>query len=108
MESPVHIKIGKRKSLTEGMHYSLVPVRGTQREKKLLQVLEGLSPYLAIIFTNTRKNADQLADFFAESGIKVGKIHGDLSPRERTRMMRRIRDLEFQFIVATDLSGTRY
>ena len=105
MESPAHVKIGKRKSFTENMHYSLVPVRGTQREQKLLEVLEGITPYLAIIFTNTRKNTDQLANFLAESGIKVGKIHGDLSPRERTRMMRRIRDLEFQFIVATDLAA---
>lgn len=105
MESPVHIKIGKKKSLTEGMHYSLVPVRGMQREKKLLQVLEGITPYLAIIFTNTRRNAEALADYLAEAGIKTGRIHGDLSPRERTRMMRRIRDLEFQFIVATDLAA---
>ena len=105
MESPVHVQIGKRKSLTEGMHYSLVPVRGMDRKKKLLQVLGGISPYLAIIFTNTRQNADQLADFLAESGIKTGRIHGDLTPRERTRMMKRIRDLEFQFIVATDLAA---
>lgn len=105
MESPEHVIIGKRKSFTEGLHYSLVPVRGMEREKKLLQVLEGISPYLAIIFTNTRKNADDLARFLAESGIKVGKIHGDLSPRERTRMMKRIRDLEFEFIVATDLAA---
>ncbi len=105
MESPAHIIIGKRKSFTENMHYSLVPVRGMDREKKLLEVLEGITPYLAIIFTNTRKNTDRLANFLAESGIKVGKIHGDLSPRERTRMMKRIRDLEFQFIVATDLAA---
>ena len=105
MESPAHVKIGKRKSFTEGMRYSLVPVRGMERQKKLLQVLEGISPYLAIIFTNTRKNTDALADFLTESGVKVGKIHGDLSPRERTRTMRRIRDLEFQFIVATDLAA---
>lgn len=105
MESPVHIEIGKTKSLTKGMRYALVPVRGMKREEKLLQVLGGISPYLAIIFTNTRKNADALADFLSESGIKVGKIHGDLSPRERTRMMRRIRDLDFEFIVATDLAA---
>lgn len=105
MESPVHIKLGKTKSLTEGMRYSLVPVRGMEREDKLLQVMKNISPYLAIIFTNTRKNADALAKHLSVAGVKVGKIHGDLSPRERTRMMKRIRDLEFQFIVATDLAA---
>ena len=105
MESPVHVKIGERKPLTEGMHYSLVPVRSMNRKKKLLQVMEGINPYLAIIFTNTRQNADGLANYLAENGIKVGRIHGDLTPRERTRMMKQVRDLEFQYIVATDLAA---
>jgi len=105
MESPVHIQIGKSKSLTEGMRYSLVPVRGMKREEKLVQIMKNISPYLAIIFMNTRKNADALAKHLTETGYKVGKIHGDLSPRERTRMMKRIRDLDFQFIVATDLAA---
>ncbi|MBE1553733.1 DEAD/DEAH box helicase [Sporosarcina limicola] len=105
MESPVHVKIGERKPLTEGMHYSLVPVRSMNKKKKLLQVLEAINPYLAIIFTNTRQNADGLANYLAEHGIKAGRIHGDLAPRERTRMMKQIRDLEFQYIVATDLAA---
>ncbi|AOV07870.1 DEAD/DEAH box helicase [Sporosarcina ureilytica] len=105
MESPAHIKIGKRQSFTEGIHYSLVPVRSMKKEKKLLQVLESITPYLAIIFTNTRKNAEELASFLEHEGIKTGRIHGDLSPRERTRMMRRVRDLEFEYIVATDLAA---
>lgn len=33
MESPAHIKIGERQSFTEGIHYSLVPVRGQQKER---------------------------------------------------------------------------
>lgn len=105
MESPAHIQIGKRQSFTEGIHYSLVPVRSEQKEKKLIQILENITPYLAIIFTNTRKNAEDLAHHLERSGMKVGRIHGDLSPRERTRMMRRIRELEFEYIVATDLAA---
>ena len=105
MESPAHIKIGERQSFTEGIHYSLVPVRSEQKEKKLVQILENITPYLAIIFTNTRKNAEDLAAHLERSGLKVGRIHGDLSPRERTRMMKRIRDLEFEYIVATDLAA---
>lgn len=105
MESPAHIKIGKKQSFTEGIHYSLVPVRSEQKEKKLIQILENITPYLAIIFANTRKNAEDLAVHLERSGMKVGRIHGDLSPRERTRMMRRIRELEFEYIVATDLAA---
>ncbi|WP_432355231.1 DEAD/DEAH box helicase [Sporosarcina sp. A2] len=105
MNSPVHIQLGTKKPLTEGMHYSLVPVRGMDRKKKLLQVIQAINPYLAIIFTNTKQNADELAGYLASQGVKTGKIHGDLNARERTRMMKQIRDLEYQFIVATDLAA---
>lgn len=105
MESPVHVQIGDKKPLTEGMHYSLVPVRSMDRKKKLMHIVQSINPYLAIIFTNTKQNADQLADYLADQGIKAGRIHGDLSPRERTRMMKQVRDLDYQFIVATDLAA---
>lgn len=105
MNSPVHVQLDNKKPLTEGMHYSLVPVKGMDRKKKLLNVIEAINPYLAIIFTNTKQNADQLAGYLASQGVKTGKIHGDLNARERTRMMKQIRDLEYQFIVATDLAA---
>ncbi len=105
MDSPIHVQIGTKKPLTEGMKYSLVPVRSMDRKKKLLHVLEAINPYLAIIFTNTKQNTDELANYLADNGIKAGRIHGDLSPRERTRMMKQVRDLEYQYIVATDLAA---
>ncbi len=49
--------------------------------------------------------ADKVADQLIERGLKVGRIHGDLTSRERKRVMKQIRDLEFQYIVATDLAS---
>lgn len=105
MDSPVHVQIGNKKPLTEGMQYSLVPIRSMDRKKKLLHVLQAINPYLAIVFTNTKQNTDEVAAYLASHGIKAGRIHGALNARERTRMMKQIRDLEYQFIVATDLAA---
>lgn len=105
MDSPAHIKIGTKRPVAEGIDFTLVPVRSKSKKKRLLEVLEGINPYLAIIFANTRSNADAVANYLAEAGYRVGRIHGDLSPRERTRMMKQVRDLEYQYIVATDLAA---
>lgn len=105
MESPVHIKLGKKGPVAEGIDFTLVPVRSKSKKKRLLEVLEGINPYLAIIFANTRSNADAVANYLTEAGYRVGRVHGDLPPRERTRMMKQIRDLEYQYIVATDLAA---
>ena len=40
-------------------------------------------------------------------GIKAGRIHGDLTPRERTRMMKQIRDLEFPIYRSDRSCSTR-
>ena len=50
MDSPIHVQIGTKKPLTEGMKYSLVPVRSMDRKKKLLHVLEAINPYLGYHF----------------------------------------------------------
>ncbi|MFJ8236930.1 DEAD/DEAH box helicase [Ureibacillus sp. NPDC094379] len=105
MESPVHIKMNDKRPVAEGIEFILVPVRSKSRNRRLLDVIEGINPYLAVIFCNTRKNAESVASFLAEEGIRAGQIHGDLSPRDRKKMMKQIRDLEYQYIVATDLAA---
>ena len=37
-----------------------------------------------------RRMADEVADGLIAKGLKVGRIHGDLSPRERKKMMKQI------------------
>ncbi|KGR74555.1 DEAD/DEAH box helicase [Ureibacillus sinduriensis] len=105
MEAPVHIHMNDKRPVAEGIDFVLVPVRSKSRNRRLMEVMEAINPYLAVIFCNTRKNAEAVAGFLAEQGVRVGQIHGDLSPRDRKKMMKQIRDLEFQYIVATDLAA---
>lgn len=105
MDSPIHIKIGDKRPVAEGIDFIVTPVRSKSRKKRLLDVLEGINPYLAIIFANTKQNADEVANYLQGNGVKVGVIHGDISPRDRKRVMKQIHDLEYQYIVATDLAA---
>ena len=105
MEAPVHIHMNDKRPVAEGIDFVLVPVRSKSRNRRLKEVMDAINPYLAVIFCNTRKNAEAVAGYLAEQGVRVGQIHGDLSPRDRKKMMKQIRDLEFQYIVATDLAA---
>lgn len=105
MDSPVHIHMNDKRPVAEGIDFILVPIRSKSRDRRLVEVIEGINPYLAVIFCNTRKTAETVATYLAEQGIKSGQIHGDLSPRDRKKMMKQIRDLEYQYIVATDLAA---
>ena len=105
MDAPTHVHMNDKRPVAEGIDFVLVPVRSKSRNARLLDVMKGINPFLAVVFCNTRKNAESVATFLAEQGIRVGQIHGDLSPRDRKKMMKQIRDLEFQYIVATDLAA---
>ncbi|ASS98833.1 DEAD/DEAH box helicase [Geobacillus thermocatenulatus] len=105
MENPTFVHVDPKQTANENIEHVLIPLRGREKTKLLHDVLLSYNPYLAIVFVNTRKMADEVADRLAEQGLKVGVLHGDLTPRERRKMMNLIRDLEFQYVVATDLAA---
>lgn len=105
MTSPVHIEMNDKRPVAENLEFYLVSTRSKSKNERLLDITKVINPYLGIIFVNTRKQADYVANFLGHNGIKAGRIHGDLTPRERKKMMKQVRDLEFQYIVATDLAA---
>lgn len=105
MDNPKYIQVDPQKATAEKIDHLLMPTRHRNKVNLVHSALDALNPYLAIVFTNTKKKADEVADGLIAQGVKVGRIHGDLSPRERKRMMKQIKDLDFQFIVATDLAA---
>lgn len=58
-----------------------------------------------IIFTSTKNQADELADFLDERGFKSGAMHGDMNQRQRTRTINQLRTGGIQFLVATDVAA---
>ena len=38
-------------------------------------------------FVNTKTRADELHSYLTAQGLKVAKIHGDIAPRERKRIV---------------------
>lgn len=105
MENPLFIKIDAQQLSNIKIDHILIPTKYKDKKKLLLDLVEIINPFLSIIFCNTKTNAAEIANFMRENGHKVGEIHGDLPVRIRKQMMRRIKNLEFQYIVATDIAA---
>jgi ATP-dependent RNA helicase CshB len=105
MENPSFVQIKAKQAAAENLLHYLLPSRHRNKKELVRKSLLLFNPYLALVFTNTKKMADEVADYLIENGLKVGRIHGDLNPRERKKMMKQIQDLEYQYIVATDLAA---
>lgn len=105
LSAPEFVEIETKSSNKDNIDFYLIPTKGEEKKAKILKVMEVINPYLAIIFANSRDRADELVAYLAEEGYKVGVIHGGLSPRERTQQMKRIKQLDFEFVVASDLAS---
>ncbi|WP_210365958.1 DEAD/DEAH box helicase [Bacillus sp. REN3] len=105
LENPKYVQVDPQKAAAEKIEHFLIPSRHRDKVGLTHSALLAFNPYLAIVFANTKKKADEIADGLIRNGMKVGRIHGDLSPRERKRVMKQVKDLEFQYIVATDLAA---
>jgi len=59
----------------------------------------------AVIFTATKRGADELAQGLAEQGHACAALHGDMGQRDRKRTVERMRDGKVRLLVATDVAA---
>ncbi|MDL4841521.1 DEAD/DEAH box helicase [Aquibacillus rhizosphaerae] len=104
LQNPSYFNMEDRLS-PETMEHRLVPLRHGQVSELIYKISKTIQPYLAIIFTNGKELANDLAKELTEKGLEVGLIHGGLTPRERKRVLKDIQGLRYQYIVATDLAA---
>ena len=105
LENPDYVEINNQSQNKKNIDFYLIPTKGDSKVAKTLKLIDILNPYLCIIFCNSRENADDLAEELTNEGIKVGMIHGGLTPRERKQQMKRIRNLDYQYVIASDLAS---
>lgn len=105
MHSPKIIEIDEELTSSRNVSHYLVPTKHRDRYEVLKEIMGIIDPYICIIFCNKRVEASELTYKLRQDGYKVGEIHGDLEPRERRQMMRRIKNMEYQYIVGTDIAA---
>lgn len=87
------------------IHYSLIPVKGQNKQEKILKLVKTITPYIGLIFANSRERADELFQFLIENGVNAGLFHGGLKPRERQKEIKKIENLDYHWVVASDLAS---
>jgi superfamily II DNA/RNA helicase len=59
----------------------------------------------AIVFTATKRDADQLADDLYQQGFNAAALHGDMQQGARNRTLTKLRRGEIRVLVATDVAA---
>lgn len=104
IKNPAYIKIEEHFS-PETMEHLLIRKKHRDDAKIIWDISQTINPYLVLIFTNGKQQANELAEALQGYGLDTGVIHGGLSPRERKRVLKEIQQLRYQYVVATDLAS---
>ncbi|WP_159648531.1 DEAD/DEAH box helicase [Erysipelothrix aquatica] len=104
LKNPIEV-VSEEEVLKPRIEHILINQRHRDMNEAVLDVLGSINPLLAIVFTNTKTQATEIAAYLRDYGIDCVEIHGDVSDRGRKQVISRIHSKKVRYIVATDLAA---
>lgn len=105
LKDPISVEIAKREVASTVTH-AFYPVAMDQRDELLVGLLDATEWHSVMIFTRTRKEADQVTDMLKENGHpNVVAMHSDVSQKDRMEALQGFRDGKYDVLVATDVAA---
>ncbi|NLY94817.1 MAG: DEAD/DEAH box helicase [Myxococcales bacterium] len=105
LKSPERIALSGDAVGALGVSHFIYLVTGLARERDLVRVIEVENPENAIIFCNTKAATESVAKALQQAGYDADWLSGDLTQKEREKVMERTRRGELRFLVATDVAA---
>ena len=80
-------------------------VKSQDKDAACVRLLEYYQPKLCLIFCNTKKKVDELAEVLKQHGYQAEGLHGDMSQAQRDVAMNRFRNGSTNILIATDVAA---
>ncbi|MCR4903136.1 MAG: DEAD/DEAH box helicase [Butyrivibrio sp.] len=77
----------------------------TAKEQVLVRLMDFYHPNRSLIFCNTKRMVDQLANSLKDQGYLAEGLHGDLSQNQRDTVMNLFRNGRVSILIATDVAA---
>jgi ATP-dependent RNA helicase DeaD len=103
MQKPLNINLSPERLTVDSIRQFFITVDPENKFDLLLRVIEREKPRQCIIFCERKRWADDLFRQLRQQRHKVAGMHGDLPQSDRNKIMKRFRDGEIVYLVATDV-----
>ena len=98
----VQSETARHELISQALHY----VDDMKHKDRLLNhILSAEDIGHTIVFTSTKRQADQLANGLQANGYRARALHGDMNQRQRTRTIEQLRNGKISILVATDVAA---
>lgn len=80
-------------------------IKSQDKDAACIRLLDYYQPRLCLIFCNTKKKVDELAEVLKKAGYQAEGLHGDLAQHQRDLVMGRFRNGSTNILIATDVAA---
>lgn len=107
LDKPERVTVDSPESSPDSIEhlYANVPSELMAKPNAICDYIETLRPQSAIIFCNTKSDTTLVEAVMRRRGFDARRLNSDLSQSQRTRVMKKIKNRELQFLVATDVAA---
>ncbi|KEJ01267.1 RNA helicase [Clostridium botulinum A2B7 92] len=105
MRDPKLIIIEKEEVTLKNIKQVLIETTDRRKQEDLCKILNEENPFMAIIFCRTKRRVDNLEEDLYKKGYNCEKLHGSITQPKRERIMRSFKNLEIQYLIATDVAA---
>jgi ATP-dependent RNA helicase RhlB len=105
MNNPADIIIEPEEVTVTAIEQGLFHVNRKEKMMLLLGLLKSERPYTAVIFSNTKAGAAQIAERLSKAGLRCEIIAGNIPQNKRSRIVNEIKAGKIQYLAATDVAA---
>lgn len=105
MRDPLTLAVTERMEIAPRVRQYYVQTTWADKVDTLCRILDQPDVEMALVFCETKRNADLLEAQLRRRGYQAALIHGDLSQRERDQAMRHFREARVRYLIATNIAA---
>jgi ATP-dependent RNA helicase DeaD len=105
LRNPMRVSVAAREAVAPRVRQVYYEVPYPAKSEVLSRILDLETPESAIVFVNTRRDADMVSEQLNGLGYLAQAIHGEITQAQRERALERFRAGRTQVLVATDVAA---
>ncbi len=99
------VNLSPKATPIEKIKQKVILVKQSDKLSKLKAIIEEHKIFQSIIFTRTKKRADNLAKALCKNDINSASFHGDKRQSQRNRILNSFKVGKLNFLIATDIAA---
>ncbi|MEE2729360.1 MAG: DEAD/DEAH box helicase [Pseudomonadota bacterium] len=105
VQDPVEISVSPPNATANTVEQWVYPVDKKPKARLLLELIRQQQWEQVLVFTKTKRGANQLAAFLEAEGVSALPIHGNKSQGARTKALTNFKEGRIRVLVATDIAA---